>query len=302
MRFSSLLALGVALVTAVSTLPLPARAAKVVHVVTTTTDLAAIAQAVGGDKVEATPLAKGYADIHFFEPRPSDVVKIRKADVFGKMGLELDLWAQPLVDASRNSHLIQVDCSEGVPVLEKPTGAVNPSMGDVHPYGNPHYQLDPQNGKVIAENFVEAFKRADPADAAYFEERKNAFDSQLDQKLKEWQAKMAKARGAKVIDYHRELTYFANRFGLKVVGYVEPKPGVPPTPSHTQDLIQLVRNQKVKAIVMEQWYNQSTPQLIQRETGMPYVVIPTSVGGEPGVDTYFELFDRIIAKLAPVLS
>ncbi|HEY9857469.1 MAG TPA: metal ABC transporter substrate-binding protein, partial [Stenomitos sp.] len=127
-------------------------------------------------------------------------------------------------------------------------------------------------------------------------------DSQLDQKLKEWQAKMAKARGAKVIDYHRELTYFANRFGLKVVGYVEPKPGVPPTPSHTQDLIQLVRNQKVKAIVMEQWYNQSTPQLIQRETGMPYVVIPTSVGGEPGVDTYFELFDRIIAKLAPVLS
>lgn len=299
MRLTSILALGVAAVTALAT---PAAAARVVRVVTTTTDLAAIARAVGGDRVEATPLAKGYADIHFFEPRPSDVIKIRRADVFARMGLELDLWAQPLIDASRNGHLLQVDCSEGIPVLEKPTGPVNPLMGDVHPEGNPHYHLDPVNGKRIAAHLVEALKRSDPADAAYFDEREQAFDRELDQKLKEWQARMAPARGAKVIDYHRELTYFAHRFDLKVVGYVEPKPGVPPTPSHTQDLIQLVRGQKVRAIVMEQWYNPSTPQLVQRATGMPYVVIPTSVGGEPGVETYFELFDRIVAKLAPVLS
>lgn len=304
MRLSSLLALGVALVTAVTALAIPdsARAAKVVRVVTTTTDLAAIARAVGGDKVEAVPLAKGYADIHFFEPRPSDVVKIRKADVFAKMGLELDLWAQPLVEASRNNRLTLVDCSTGITTLEKPTGAVNPSMGDVHADGNPHYQLDPANGKIIAQSMVDALKRVDPADAAYFEDRKAAFNAELDRKLREWKAKMAPARGAKVIDYHRELAYFAHRFDLKVVGYVEPKPGVPPTPSHTQDLIRLAKAQKVKAIVMEQWYNQATPQLIQREAGTPYVVIPTSVGGEPGVDDYFDLFDRIIAKLAPVLS
>src|SRR5262249_47179933 len=158
-------------VTAMTALAIPgtARAANVVHVVTMTTDLAAIAQAVGGDHVEATPLAKGYADIHFFEPRPSDVVKIRKADVFAKMGLELDLWAQPLVDASRNNHLVLVDCSTGIAPLEKPTGAVNPSMGDVHPYGNPHYQLDPENGKIIAQSLAEALERVDPSDAAYFE-------------------------------------------------------------------------------------------------------------------------------------
>lgn len=301
MKLNNLIGLGLALALGLSGRGM-AHAAPVLKVVTTTTDLAAIAQAVGGNLVDAQSLAKGYSDIHFFEPRPSDVVKIRKADVFAKMGLELDtVWAQPLVDAARNHRMVTVDCSEGIPILEKPTGAVNPSMGDVHPYGNPHYQMDPENGKVIAHNLAEAFERVDPKDAEVFEHNKATFDTELDRKVKEWEALMAPARGARVIDYHKELTYFAHRFGLKIVAFVEPKPGVPPTPAHTEDLVRLIKDQHVKAIVMEQWYNASTPQLLQRTTGVPYVVIPTSVGGEPEIHTYFELFDRVVAKLAPVL-
>lgn len=294
---------GLALMAMAFALPPSEAVAKTLKVLTTTTDLAAIAKAVGGDKVEIQTLAKPSADIHFFEPRPSDVMKIRKADVFVKMGLELDtIWAQPLLEAARNNRLVQVDCSVGVPVLDKPSEAVNPSMGDVHALGNPHYQLDPENGKLIAQSLAGAFSHADPAEAAFFEQNKQAFDKELGKRLKGWDAKMAQARGSKVIDYHKEFTYFANRFGLKIVGTIEPKPGVPPTPLHTQDLVRLAKEQHVKAIVVEQWYNLSVPQLIQRQTGVPFVVIPTSVGGEPGVETYFDLFDRLISKLEPVLK
>lgn len=295
--------LGLALMAAVFTWQPSEAMAKTLKVVTTTTDLAAIAKAIGGDKVEVLALAKPGSDIHFFEPRPSDVMKLRKADVFAKMGLELDtIWAQPLLEAARNNRLLQVDCSNGIPVLDKPSGTLNPSMGDVHALGNPHYQLDPENGKHIAANLAEAFSHADPADAAYFEENKQAFDHELGKRLKGWEAKMAAARGSKVIDYHKEFTYFANRFGLKIVGTIEPKPGVPPTPLHTQALVRIAKEQHVKAIVVEQWYNLSVPQLIQRQTGAPAVVIPTSVGGEPGVDSYFDLFDRLVSKFEPVLK
>lgn len=301
MRLNKLL--GLALMAVVLTLQPSEAMAKSLRVVATTTDLAAIAKAIGGDKVEILTLAKPTSDLHFFEPRPSDVMKIRKADVFAMMGLELDtIWAQPLLEAARNNRLVQVDCSVGVPVLDKPSGAVNPSMGDVHALGNPHYQLDPANGRLIAQNLADAFSHADPAYAAYFEQNKEVFDKELGKRLKGWEAKMAPARGAKVLDYHREFTYFANRFGLKIVGTIEPKPGVPPTPLHTQDLVRLAKEQRVKAIVVEQWYNLSVPQLIQRQTGVPFVVIPTSVGGEPGVETYFDLFDRLISKLEPVLK
>jgi zinc/manganese transport system substrate-binding protein len=231
------------------------------------------------------------------------VLKIRHAKVFAQMGLELDtVWSQSLLDASRNNTLIKIDCSSGVPVLERPTGQVNRSMGDVHPFGNPHYQLDPLNGKIIAANIARGLTQAEPANAGYFNARLKAFDNDIDAHMKVWNAKMAPARGAKVIDYHAELSYFANRFGLKIVGYIEPKPGVPPSPVHTHDLIHLVRDQHVKAVVMEQWYNPSVPNMIASETHCANVVIPTSVGGEADITTYTQLFDRIVAKLAPALK
>lgn len=301
----NILSAGLALAStlALATTAAPAVAAGKVEVLTTTTDLAAIAQAVGGDKVHADSLAKGYSDIHFFEARPSDVLKIRRAKVFAQMGLELDtVWSQGLLDASRNTSMIKVDCSAGVPVLERPTGAVNRSMGDVHPYGNPHYHLDPENGKIIAANIERALVQADPGDQAYFAAHLKAFDAEIDRRMKVWSAKMAGARGKNVIDYHAEFAYFAHRFGIKVVGYVEPKPGVPPSPVHTQQLMTMVPQQHVKAIIVEQWYNRSVPDLIARQTHVPDVVIPTSVGGEASIHTYFDLFDNIIAKLAPVLK
>lgn len=295
--------LALALPTVIALAPAPARAAGTVEVVTTTTDLAAIATAVGGDKVHAQSLSKGYSDIHFFEARPSDVLKLRRAKVFAEMGLELDtVWSGGLLDASRNSSLIRVDCSAGVPVLERPTGQVNRSMGDVHPFGNPHYQLDPLNGKIIAANIERGLEQADPGDAAYFKAHLKAFDSEIDTRMKGWTARMAAARGTKVIDYHAEFSYFAHRFGIKIVDHVEPKPGVPPSPVHTQALINLVRQEHVKALITEQWYSVAVPALIARQTGAVNVVIPTSVGGLPEIKTYFDLFDVITAKLAPVLK
>ena len=280
----------------------PAFATAPLEVVTTTTDLAAIATAIGGPHVHAQALAKGSSDIHFFEAKPSDVLKIRRAKVFAQMGMELDtVWSQPLLDASRNGDMVRVDCSAGIPVLERPTGQVNRSLGDVHPAGNPHYQLDPENGKRIASTLAHAFGHADPADAAYFDQQLAAFNQDLDRRMAGWKARMAPCKGAKVIDYHAEFAYFAHRFGLKVVGYVEPKPGVPPTPVHTQQLMTLVREQHVKALITEQWYNVAVPNLIARETHAVNVVIPTSVGGEADIQTYPQLFDRIIDKLAPVL-
>ncbi|HEY9721248.1 MAG TPA: metal ABC transporter substrate-binding protein [Oscillatoriaceae cyanobacterium] len=275
-----------------------AQASGRVNVVTTTEDLAAIAQAIGGDHVNAYSLSHGYNDIHFYEARPSDVMKIRRAQVFCEMGLALDsVWDRPLLDAAQNNDMVRVNCSTGLNVLEKPTGQVNMAMGDVHPYGNPHYQMDPESGKVIAANIESALEQVDPNDASTFAANEKKFDAELDAKMKVWTKEMAPLRGANFFDYHKEFTYFAHRFGLNIVGNVEPKPGVPPTPSHTLDLIRIAKHEHVRATIVEQWFNTETPAMIQREAGVPYVVIPTSVGGYPQIKTYFDLFDYVIPRL-----
>lgn len=280
-----------------------AEASGQVKVVTTTQDLAAIAQAIGGDHVSVYSLSHGFNDIHFYEARPSDVMKIRDAKVFCEVGLALDsVWDRPLLDAAQNNHLLKVNCSEGLHVLEKPTGQVNMSMGDVHPYGNPHYQMDPESGKVMASNIEGALEQVDPDDAATFAANLKKFDAEIDAKMKVWTKEMAPVRGANFFDYHQEFTYFAHRFGLHIVGTVEPKPGVPPTPSHTLDLIRIAKHEHVRATIVEQWFNTSVPAMIKRETGVPYVVIPTSVGGYPQIKTYFDLFDYVIPRIVAALK
>lgn len=284
-------------------------AANKLNVVTTIADLASITKEVGGDRVDVTSIARGYQDPHFVEPKPSFLMLLRKADLLEVVGLELEVgWLPSLLDQSRNPKIRPgakgyLDLSRGVEILDRPAGAVNRSMGDVHAMGNPHYWLDPANAVRIAIQVEKKLVELRPADAAYFQQRLNAFKGRMNEANKRWTAVMAPYRGAKIVTYHRSWSNFVKRFGLNVVGFVEPKPGVPPSPSHMFELINLMKQQKVKAIVMEPYFDVKTPQAIAERAGAKLVVMYPSVGGaKSGTDDYIALFDTNIARLVKALQ
>jgi len=277
-------------------------------VVTTIQDLTSLTKEVGGDRVDVTAIARGYQDPHFVEPKPSFLLLLRNAELLEVVGLELEIgWLPPLLDQSRNANIRPgtkgyLDVSRGVEILDRPT-VVNRSMGDVHPLGNPHYWLDPANAVRIAIQIQQKLAELRPADAPYFAQRLNAFKIRINDANKRWLAAMAPHRGAKVVTYHSSWPNFARHFGLDVVNYVEPKPGVPPSPSHTFELINLMKAQHVKAILMEPYFDAKTPQSIAERTGAKLVVLYPSVGGaKSGTDDYFQLFDTNVANLVKALQ
>lgn len=279
------------------------------NVVTTTSDLASLTREVGGDRVTVTSIARGYQDPHFVEAKPSFLLLLRKADLLEVVGLELEMgWLPPLLDQSRNANIRPgakgyLDLSRGVEILDRPSGAVNRSMGDVHAAGNPHYWLDPANAVRIAIQVEKKLSELRPADAPYFRQRLDVFRKKMNDANARWTKMMAPYRGAKVVTYHRSWPNFAKRFGLNVVGYVEPKPGVPPSPSHTFELIKLIKAQKVKAILMEPYFDAKTPQSIADKSGAKLLVMYPSVGGaKSGTDDYIALFDRNLSALVKVLQ
>jgi zinc/manganese transport system substrate-binding protein len=283
-------------------------AAEKLKIVTTTEDLASLTREVGGDRVEVNAIGKGYQDPHFIEPKPSFLLLLKNADLLEVVGLELEIgWLPPLLDQSRNNNIRPggpgyLDVSQGVEILDRPTGAVNRSMGDVHPSGNPHYWLDPANGVRIAIQIRNRLAQLRPADAAYFDQRLNAFKLRINEANKRWLAALAPYKGAKIVTYHSSWPNFTRHFGLDVVGFVEPKPGIPPSPSHTLELINLMKEQKVRVILMEPYFDQKTPEFIAQKTGAKVVVMYPSVGGAPGVDDYLKVFDRDVADLLKALK
>lgn len=277
--------------------------AKKNNVVTSTTDMAALTQEVGGDKVSVESIAKGYQDPHFVEAKPSFLLRLRQADLLISVGLQLEIgWLPPLITQSGNPR-IQVgaagylDASQFAEILEIPQGTVTRAEGDVHPLGNPHYWLDPDNGRRIARGIANKLAEMDPADAAYFQSRFQDFDKRLTAAEQKWDEEMKPYRGRKVVTYHRSFPNFAKHFGLDVIGYVEPRPGIPPTPSHTLELIQLMKRENCKVVLVEPYFDLKTPQSIGRATGAQVVVYLPSVGGEKQVTNYFELFDYDIDLL-----
>jgi zinc/manganese transport system substrate-binding protein len=298
--FTMLTVCGVAL----GTLAFPIGAvAKKLNVVTSTTDMASLTQEVGGDKVAVESIAKGYQDPHFVEAKPSFLLKLRQADLLVVVGLQLEIgWLPPLITQSGNPR-IQVgasgylDASQFAEILEIPQGTVTRAEGDVHPLGNPHYWLDPDNGRRIASGIANKLREADPGDEAYFQQRFQDFDNRLTAAEQKWDAEMKPYRGRKVVTYHRSFPNFAKHFGLDVIGYVEPRPGIPPTPTHTLEIIQLMKRENCKVVLVEPYFDLKTPQSIGRETGAQVVVYLPSVGGEKGVDDYFKLFDYDIGLL-----
>jgi zinc/manganese transport system substrate-binding protein len=293
-------ALGSVLLTAA-----PARAA--LNVVTTTQDMASIAQEVGGDKIKVTPLAKGYQDPHFVEAKPSFVLILNKADLLIVVGRDLEIgWLPPLITQSRNAKIQPgsagyLDPSTSARILDMPTGAITRAEGDVHPLGNPHYWLDPENGRRIAKAIERKLSELDAPNAAYYAQREEDFEKRLTAAEQRWKAQMAPYKGVKVVTYHKSWTNFADAFGLNVVGYIEPKPGIPPTPQHTLDIINLMKAQNVKIIMVEPYFDTKTPNSIAANTGAKVLVVPPSVGGLPQVSDYFKLFDYDISLLVEAI-
>jgi zinc/manganese transport system substrate-binding protein len=273
------------------------------QIMTATTDLASLAQEVGGDRVSVESIARGYQDPHFVEAKPSFLLKLRKADLLIVVGVELEIgWLPPLITQSSNPK-IQVgapgylDASRFAKILEIPTGQVTRAEGDVHPLGNPHYWLDPENGLRIAKGIADKLSEMRPNDAAYFTQRYAEFEQRLKQADQQWLAQMKPYAGRKIVTYHRSWPNFAEHFGLNVIGYVEPRPGIPPSPQHTVELIGQMKREGVKVIVVEPYFDLKTPNSIARETGGQVLVLMPSVGGEKEITDYFKLFDYDIAKL-----
>ena len=288
--------------------PPPARAAGKVQIMTATSDLAALAQEVGGDKVEAESVARGYQDPHFVDAKPSFLLKLKRADLLIIVGLELEIgWLPPLITQSTNPK-IQVggpgyfDASRFAKILEIPSGQVTRAEGDVHPLGNPHYWLDPENGLRIAKGIADKLSEMRPGDATYFAQRYSDFEKRLKDADQKWLAQMATYKDCKIVTYHRSWPNFAEHFHLNVVGYVEPRPGIPPSPQHTVELIQQMKRDNVKVIVVEPYFDLKTPNSIARETGGQVLVLPPSVGGEKEIKDYFSLFDYDITKLKQALD
>jgi zinc/manganese transport system substrate-binding protein len=278
------------------------------NVITTTEDLASIAREVGGDKVTVESISRGYQDPHFVEAKPSFILKLQKADVLVTVGRELEIgWLPPLIQQSRNAK-VQVgasgylDASGQARILDIPQGQITRAMGDVHPQGNPHYWLDPANGKAVAKEVAEKLSQLRPNDRAYFEQRLNDFVTRLSHAETRWASLMAPYKGTKVVTYHRSFPNFAERFGLDVIGYVEPRPGIPPTPQHTLDLINEMKRQNVRLVLVEPYFDLKTPNSIGRATGAEVLVMPPSVGGVKEVTDYFTLFDYDINLLVGALK
>lgn len=279
-----------------------------VRVVTSLQDFASIADAVGGKRVEAFSLARGYQDPHFVEPKPSFVLRLSRADLLIVAGLDLESgYLPPLIDQSRNEKIRPgargyLDASVGCEILERPAGVVTRAMGDVHPLGNPHYWLDPENGRVIARSIAGRLSELDPSGAAEYRAGLAAFETRLDEGRKRWDAALAPYAGTEVVTYHNSWPNFLKRFRLVAAGYVEPKPGIPPSPSHIVELIGMMRAKKIPVILMEPYFDRKTPAMIASKTGATLLVFIPSAGGVPEAKDYLTLFDYDVGLLARTLA
>jgi zinc/manganese transport system substrate-binding protein len=285
---------------------LPATAA--VQVVTSIQDFASITESVGGKRVEAFSLSRGYQDPHFVEAKPSFILKLSRADLLIVAGLELEIgYLPPLLEQSRNEKIRPgapgyLDASIGCDILERPSGTVTRAMGDVHPFGNPHYWLDPVNGRTIARAIAAKLSALDPAGAAEYRVNLAAFESKLAEAEKRWDAMLGPYAGTELVTYHNSWPNFLKRFHLTAAGYIEPKPGIPPSPAHTVELVNMVREKKIAVILMEPYFDEKTPKSIAEQTGARLLRFIPSVGGSPEAKDYIGLFDYDVKLLADALA
>jgi zinc/manganese transport system substrate-binding protein len=278
------------------------------NVVATTPDFAAIAREIGGDQIELVTLARPTEDPHFVDAKPSFISKLNRADVLLEGGAELEIgWLPALLDQSRNEKLAagapgHVLCSQGVQLLEVPA-TLDRSKGDIHAAGNPHYVVDPVNAKIVAQNIAAAFALNDAKNAGVFQANLKKFAATLDARLGEWQAKLAPFKGASVVAYHNSWLYFGSRFGLKIDMFLEPKPGIPPTPAHLVEIIAKMKMQNARVIIVDPYLNRKTAEKVARDTGATVLDVAQFPGGIKGTEGgYVQLMDQLVSSLAKALG
>ena len=287
----------------VSLLALPRPALAALRVVTTTQDLAAITSAVGGDLVQVDAISRGDLDPHFIDAKPSFMVKLSKADLVVSIGMDLEVgWLPSLIAGARNPKLASgglgaLDASATVSRIEVPTGSIDRSRGDLHGQGNPHYWLDPENGRAVARAVAARLGQLDPAHTADFAARLKTFEEALTAAEARWARAMEPLRGVAVIGYHSTFNYFCARYGLRVVGFVEPKPGIPPSPAHTLELGAKGAQERARVILVEPYHDPGDARPIAKASGAKVVTAPTSVGAEASIVTYIDLFDALVRAL-----
>lgn len=279
---------------------LPVLSLSTVRVVTSLPDLADIAQRIGRDRVKVDFIVQGDQNPHYVEVKPSYMMKLKSADIFFIIGMELEIWAPQLVDGSRNSSLLVVDLSRDIKKLEVPM-RLDASAGDVHRYGNPHYWLDPRNIRIVADEMVEALARVSPGDEQFFRANAEAYIKVIDGKIAEWETLMKPFAGKKIVTFHQSWSYLAAWTGLEVAGQVEPKPGIPPSPTHTTELLTLMRQAKIKVIVVEPFYDATAPEQIARSSDAKVLRLSTSVGGVSEAKDYITLMEYNLQSLAAAL-
>jgi zinc/manganese transport system substrate-binding protein len=282
-------------------------AADKVRVVTTIPDLKSLTEAVGGDLVEVESLTRGTQNFHEAEVRPSMMLKLRRADLLIENGLELDAWAEVAVQGANNAKIVRgapgrIEISHNVPLLEVPTARVDRSMGDVHPLGNPHFSLDPGLAPIITQNILDGLARVAPQHRAAFEKNREAFLARLSDEMARWTKTMEPLKGAKVVVYHPSFVYFITRFGLAQVGTIEDRPGIPPSPAHLSRLIQTMKQERVKAVLLEVWNDRKLSERVAQEAGAKAVVVASAVGSVKGADNYIAAIDYNIRVLSEALK
>lgn len=273
------------------------------HVVTTTTDLASIATTIGGDLIDVKSLARGSDNPHFLEPKPSYAALLNRADLVIVVGLDLEIgWIPPLLTQSRNPAIQPsgkgfLDASVGLPILEISSGKIDRSEGDVHPMGNPHYWLNPNNGLLIAQAIATRLSALDPSNASAYQNNLATFRAELTTKIATWKESLRGLKGQKVVSYHKSFSYLADWLQFEIAGYVEPKPGIPPTPSHLLSLIDLIKREGIHLILTETYYDPKASQKVATDTGATLLLLPTSVGALPQATPYSGLFDTLVEML-----
>jgi len=267
------------------------------RIVAATSDLGYFASQIGGELVEVDVIASGNRDVHYIEVLPSYMLKVRRAHVYLKVGLELDLWSQPIIDGSRNGGLKVIDCSEGIAPLEVPTFKADARYGDLHQFGNPHYWLSPDNVPAICNNIIGALIHVDPANAARYEANREAYLARLNSRIAEWETLKRELSGIGFVAYHNSWPYFCQYFGCHVVDFVEEFAGVAPSPSHVAHLIEHIKIDNIPVVASQPFHDKRLPKLVSEKTGCRAIILPTSVGGVPGTETYEDLIDFITKSL-----
>jgi len=273
-----------------------------VKIVTSLSSYADIAKSIGGERVEVASIVSAKFNPHFIEPRPSDVLRLKKADLFIHSGLDLEAWRSPLLDAVAKSELReggarQLDLSEGVQLLEVPGGQVSRSEGDIHIFGNPHYRQNPQNGLIIGHQIAAKLKAIDPEGAAAYEGGWKTFEAALREKIAEWEKVMRTFKGQEILGYHNEWIYLMSFLGLTMTKFVEPKPGVPPGPQHLEHLVLYIRSSKIKALAQATFYPTEGGDYLHEKTGIAVLALCQNVGELPECGSYIAMIDHSVKKI-----